>query len=416
MDPSDRSRTGSTRTAHRFGRRDFLRGAVAGLGLGLLPRSARAEGGAPRVRRRVVLGRTGIEVPDIGFGSSRLSGDVDLVRYALDRGVTHFDTAEGYTEGASERTIGRALLGKRDRITLTSKTQAGARASRDEMMAALEGSLRRLQTDYVDLYFNHAVNDVRRLQNPEWAEFTSRAKEQGKIRFTGLSGHGGRLVECLDHAIDQDIVDAVLVGYNFGQDPSFFQKFTSSMDFVAVQPDLPRVLAKAKQKNVGVMAMKTLRGAKLNDMRPFERGGATYAQAAFRWTLSSPNVDSLVVTMKSREMVDEYVAASGWTAPKTADIPLLQEYEARNGATQCRYGCNACEGSCPHGVPIADVLRTRMYDRDYGDFELARAEYAKLGAGASPCLGCAHETCAGACPFGLSIPDLTEPTHRRLIG
>ena len=60
-------------------------------------------------------------------------------------------------------------------------------------MRALEGSLRRLRTDRIDIYFNHAVNDVARVQNPEWPEFVAKAKQQGKIRFTGVSGHGGRL-------------------------------------------------------------------------------------------------------------------------------------------------------------------------------------------------------------------------------
>src|SRR2546422_7791960 len=171
--------------------------------------------------------------------------------------------------------------------------------------------LRRLRTDYVDVYFNHAVNDLERLKNPEWHEFTTRAKQAGKIRFVGMSGHAGRLIECLDYALDTNGVDVILVAYNFGQDPSFHQKFTGSFDFIARQPELPRVLQKAKAKGVGVITMKTLMGARLNDMRPFERGGATFAQAAFRWVLSSPNVDALIISMTSRGVIDEYLVASG---------------------------------------------------------------------------------------------------------
>ena len=97
------------------------------------------------------------------------------------------------------------------------KCQADTRAS--ELMRALEQSLRRLRTDRVELYFNHAVNDVARLQNPEWQEFTTRAKKQGKIRFTGMSGHGAQLAECLDYALENDLIDVMLVAHNFGQDP-----------------------------------------------------------------------------------------------------------------------------------------------------------------------------------------------------
>ncbi len=395
----------------RVDRREFLRrSALAGIGLGLLPVVAAVAAEPPRVRRRVQLGSSGLELPDIGFGSSRLRGDEGLVRHALSRGITHFDTAESYMAGHSETTLGRALRGVREQVTLTSKVSCRPRDSREELMRALEGSLRRLQTDRVEIYLNHAVNDVARLRNEEWYEFVERAKQQGKIRLAGMSGHGGRLVECLDYAVDHDLVDVVLVGYNFGQDPAFHERFTRRFDLVARQPDLPRVLAKARRKGVGVIAMKTLRGARLNDLRPYETAGATFAQAAFRWVLSGSIVDSLVVTMTTPERVDEYLGGSGWERPKRADLPLLERYEARNGTSQCRYGCSACADACPHAVAIPDVLRTRMYARDYGDVANARASYAKLQVDASPCLSCANQVCANACNYGLDIPTLTRST------
>ena len=401
-------------------RREFLRrGALAGASVGLLPLAASSALGAqepPRVKGERTLGRTGLRVSDIGFGSSNLDGNVLLVRHALERGINYFDTAESYQDGRSEETLGNALRGHRERVILASKVGAEAHTSRTTLMQSLDASLRRLRTDRIDVYFNHAVNDVARLQNPEWPEFVSRAKQAGKLRFTGMSGHGGRLIECLDYALDHSLVDVVLVGYNFGQDPAFHQRFTKSLDFVAVQPDLPRVLAKAKAQGVGVIAMKTLRGAKLNDMRPYESGGATFAQAAFRWVLSGGNVDALVVTMTDRRQVDEYLGASGWQPPSRAQERLLERYEARNGATQCRYGCGDCLSACPVGVPISDVLRTRMYAEDYGDLRLARSEYAALGAGAGACASCAHRACTGACPHGLDIPELTTRAHRTIAG
>jgi predicted aldo/keto reductase-like oxidoreductase len=402
---------------HGIDRREFLRRtALGGVALGVSSLGARPAADPPRVRRKVRLGRTGLEIPDIGFGGSSLAGDEALVRHVLDRGITYFDTAEGYKGGRSEETLGRALQGVRDQVILASKVMAGAEESRTDLMASLEASLRRLRTDHIDVYFNHAVNSIDRIRNPEWPEFVALARKQGKIRWSGLSGHGGRLAECIEYALDHDLIDVMLVAHNFGQDPSFTQRFTASLDFVAVQPDLPRLMAKAKQQDVGVIAMKTLRGARLNDMRPFETDGTTYAQAAFRWVLSGPHVDALVVTMTSPEQVDEYLGASGAPRPTGADVSLLRRYEARNGATQCRYGCGACAEACPEGVPIAEVLRTRMYARDYGDLDLARSEYAALGAAASACVGCAHVSCVGACPFGIAIERHTGPTHALLAG
>lgn len=378
--------------------------------------SAQPAGGARgRVRRYATLGRTGMRVSDISFGASRLgAGEGDLVRHALDRGINYFDTADSYRGGDAETTIGDVLRGKRDRVHIASKTATSPSDRRDSLMRSLEQSLRRLRTDYVDVYFNHAVNEVERLKNPEWREFTLRAKQQGKIRFVGMSGHAGRLAECLDYALDTDGVDVILVAYNFGQDPAFLQQFTRAFDFVARQPDLPRVLQKAKAKGVGVIAMKTLMGARLNDMRPFEKGGATFAQAAFRWVLSNRNADALIVSMTSREVIDEYLGASGWQAAAGEDLPLLRRYARMNGASYCRHGCQACLSACPYGVPIGDVLRARMYATDYGDPALARSEYALLPAGAAPCLSCAAQPCRSACPHGLPIERLLAPTHRML--
>jgi predicted aldo/keto reductase-like oxidoreductase len=372
-----------------------------------LPAAVYHRGGAGAGRRRVRLGQTGLELPDIGFGSSSLSGDDALVAHALARGITWFDTAESYQGGSSEETLGRALAGRRNDVLLASKQSAGASTKRAELFETLEGSLRRLRTDRIDVYFNHAVNDPARLRNDEWYEFASRAKQAGKIRFTGMSGHGGRLVECLDLAIGSKLVDVVLVAFNFGQDPAFYQRFTGSFDFVGRQPELPRVLTKARAAGIGVIAMKTLRGARLNDMRPYEGAGATFAQAAFRWIFSTGLADALIVTMKSTAQVDEYLGASGWTAPHPADAALLRRYARRSERTQCRYGCGDCASACPAGISIPDVLRARMYAVDYEEPSLAHAALAEAG-GAAACLTCDGTPCATACPHGVAIPELTR--------
>jgi len=284
-------------------------------------------------------------------------------------------------------------------------------------MQALEGTLRRLQTDHVDVYFNHAVNDVARLKNPEWYEFAAAAKQQGKLQFTGMSGHAGNLIECLDYAIASGHFDVILCAYNFGQDPRFYQRFLGNFDMIARQPDLPRVLASARRRDVGVVVMKTLMGARLNDMRPYEHGGATFAQAAFRWVLSNRDVDGLIVSMTSRAAIDEYLGASGArTVAEREDLPLLQRYAQGHSSSYCKHGCNACADGCPADVAISDVLRTRMYAVDYGDLRMARDEYSTIVRNAEACLSCTARPCAGACPHGLDVASLATPVHRLLAG
>lgn len=232
----DESRTSRPRpAASSLDRRAFLQqSAWLSLGgLALLPGcgegDAPSPAGAavrpgdepPRIRRRATLGRSGIEIPDISFGGWGLDGDERLVRHALDRGVTHFDTAPDYADGRSEATLGRALGGDRQRVTLATKYAAPAGATRDEIMGQLEKSLARLGTDHVDVYFNHAVNKLARIRNPEWLEFVEKAKQQGKIRVSGMSGHGGKLAECVDAAIDDGMTDVFLLAHNYANEPGF---------------------------------------------------------------------------------------------------------------------------------------------------------------------------------------------------
>lgn len=368
-----------------------------------------------RIQRYGRLGRSGLSISDISFGSSRLrTGQEDLVRHALAKGVNYFDTADSYTSGQSESVLGRALAADREQITLVSKTKVWENDDRHSIMRALEGSLKRLKTDYVDVYFNHAVNDTERLDNPEWNEFVELARRQGKLRFTGLSGHAGRLVGVIDHAVENDLVDVLLVSYNFGQDPAFYESLSRSFNRIATQTGLPAALARAREKDIGVVAMKTLMGARLNDMRPYENAGATFAQAAFHWTLANPDVDGLIVSMTGIEQIDEYLGASGGQAVSQRELELLRQYAALNGTSYCRQACNDCAGACPYDVPIADVLRTRMYAVDYGDLEFARDEYAQLAKNADACLNCSGEPCRSACSHGLDISAWCAPTHRML--
>ena len=108
------------------------------------------------------------------------------------------------------------------------------------------------------------------------------------------------------------------------------------------------------------------------------------------------------------------MAASGDPALRGEDLELLKRYASLQDRRYCRHGCNVCEGACPEGVEIAEVLRTRMYDVDYGDPALAVEDYAKLGQPASACLRCVHQACLGSCPYGIPIPEFTRDAATRL--
>jgi predicted aldo/keto reductase-like oxidoreductase len=416
-----RDRTQPDRTRTGIDRRTFLQqGGRAALGLGAFgvayaARAASAPAGAPTIQRYVPLGKTGLVISDIGFGSSGCPS-ADIVRHCYDRGMTYFDTAEmygseGWGEGEFVETfLGQALHDKRDKVVITTKYLAEATDDRTLIMSKLEESLRRLRTDHVDIFLNHAINDLDRVKNPEWFEFADLAKKQGKIRFSGMSGHGGQLQECVEYAIDHDLVDVILCSHNFGSDPKFYEKFTKKFDWVANQAGIRRLFKKAHDKGIGVIAMKTQMGAKLNDLSAYEAEGATFQEASLRWVLSDSNVDAAIISMTSVEVADSYIRASGKRGVRETDARILEHYVRTQTTDYCRPGCSGCGSACPLGVPIADTLRQRMYAKRYGNLPLARSGYAALGQGASACLGCSGQPCQNACEFGLEISTLTRET------
>ncbi|MFQ5667084.1 MAG: aldo/keto reductase [Candidatus Binatia bacterium] len=349
---------------------------------------------ASRVRRYRPLGRTGFQMSDISFGCAGLS-DPGVVRRGVERGITYFDTSPDYSRTGSERALGQGIKGTpRDQLFLVSKfcTPDGHLASDapvSTVIRAVEGSLRRLGTDYLDLVHIHAVNSIHRLMAPNIHEAFDRLKQAGKVRFLGVSSHTPDLETVMRHAIDSGRFDVIMVAYNFRN-----------------WPDLTHIFARAHARGVGVVAMKTLKGAKhtqLADFTPSER--ESFAQAAFRWVLTNPDVSGLVVSMSSYAQIDEYLYASG-QAVSGNDVALLEKYERLIAHDYCRPGCGACLPACPYGVPVDDIMRYAMYAENYGREKEAMRLYAheEPARRANRCLECAAP-CEHACAFQLPIRD-----------
>ncbi len=361
----------------------------------------------------VKLGNTDIKIPDIGFGSSMTSSE-KIARYAFDKGIRYFDTAESYHGGDSEISIGNALSKVRDQVIIGSKTRALTYENKKDFMSSLEGSLKRLRTDYIDIYFNHAVNSVARLKNDEWWEFIDKAKEQGKIKYSGISGHGSNLAECLEYCIDKNLVNVILSAFSFAQDPKFLEKLRHTFHFVAINPTLPRVLEKARKKGIGVIAMKTLAGARLNDMRPYEDNNMTYSQAAIKWALNTNYADAAVISMTSDSLIDELAMINSLDSNEDYNYRLLEKYYALNKENICPPGCDSCKEGCPNNVNIPDVLRSRMYAVDYKNPNNALISYAQIQSNAESCFSCKDAPCLNKCNYNLDIKSLNKLTHKLL--
>ena len=361
---------------------------------------ARPEWGAARIRSYRRLGRTGAMVSDVSLGSSRIQ-DVDIARRAFDRGLNYVDTAPDYADAGSEQLLGEAMRGRRreDLFVATKFCHPNGHLRDDtpvpDVIRAVEDSLRRLQTDYVDLVHIHSCDRLERLMAPNIHEAFDRLREQGKARFLGVSTHTPNLEEVANAAIDSRRFDVLMLAYHFGM----WNRFDD-------------ILKKAKANDVAIVAMKTLKGAKHTNLASFRDEGTSYAQAAFRWVLSNPDVSCLVVSFSDPQHVDEYLAASG-TAVAAADTALLERYDRLIAGDYCQPHCGACLDSCPHELPINDVLRYRMYARDYRWPEEGRRLYAALDRTPASCISC-PAPCAGSCPLGVPIREKMLDARRVL--
>ena len=361
--------------------------------------TARPEWRQSRVKSYRRLGRTNAMVSDISLGSGHIN-DVSVAQEAIERGITYFDTAPDYSDTASERVLGEAMKGQRDKIFLATKfCVADGHLPNDtpvpKIIECVEASLRRLQTDHVDLIHVHSCDRVERLMAPNIHEAFDRLKEQGKVRFMGVSTHTPNLEAVANAAIDSGRFDVMMLAYHFGMWPSF-----------------GHILEKAKAHDVGIVAMKTLKGAKHTNLAKFRDEASAYSQAAFRWVLSNPAVSCLVISISTHQHVEEYLYASG-TAVQSSDVALLSRYDELIAGEYCQPHCGVCLDSCAYALPINDILRYRMYFKDYGWEKEGLRLYAKLQTNAAACVGCAAP-CAGTCPIGVPIQEKMIDAHRLL--
>jgi aryl-alcohol dehydrogenase-like predicted oxidoreductase len=210
------------------------------------------------------LGRTGEAVTMLGIGGYHVGWTSErdaeeIIEAALEGGIRFFDTAESYQDGESERRYGKYLVPRhRDKVFLMTKTQSrNAKTAREH----LEGSLRRLKTDYLDLWQVHALRDPadvdRRLDN-EVLEVVLKAREEGKVRYTGFTGHRNpeAHLRILERTEETDPFDVCQMPVNV-IDPSYHSFIEQ------VTPVLQR-------RRIGLLAMKTLADGRFFGAKPMK--------------------------------------------------------------------------------------------------------------------------------------------------
>lgn len=382
-------------------RRSFLKlgAASAGAAIGCGTREAPLEQPrAPAKMRYRPLGATGLEVSEIAFGAHGVDNP-PLMAAALEAGITTFCTSGRYLDGREEEALGEAIArtgAARDRIVIFTGNVHETNESVSSILAGFDGSLRRLRTEYIDVYYNAMVKTPRDVRADALFDAFESARRAGKVRHLGLSGHHGGMQDCL------------IAGLETGRYEVFFTKY----DFVSY-PDQDEILRRATAAGIGTVVFKTDAGNRRREIEDLERGGLSFRQATIRWALTNPDVASVAVTLTSFDQIRECVAAVGaGLAPH--EVAMLRRYAREMEHRYCRL-CATCEGSCAHGVAVADIMRYEMYFTCYGREKEAMRLYRELPrqATATACAGCAAP-CDGACPFGREVRAGLVDAHRRL--
>ena len=308
------------------------------------------------------LGKTGLEVSEIGFGAWAIGGNkhgnsygptndkesLKAIQKALELGCNFFDTADVYGHGHSEKLIGEALEGRREDIIIATKVGgdfynvgAGANFTREYITFAIEKSLKRLRTDYIDIYQLHNPNR-QLISNGDMFETLKELKKEGKIRFYGISIFDP--AEGLE-AIKAGNVDTIQVIYNiFDQSP------------------VSRLFPAAKNKDVGIITREPLANSFLTGKHDFkskfpsgdirssfpegykkgmikaveklnfliENKEVTLAQAALKFVLASDAVSTVIPGIKTEYQAKENLKAGDGEGLTHEELSQIKELVDNN--------------------------------------------------------------------------------------
>jgi predicted aldo/keto reductase-like oxidoreductase len=342
--------------------------------------AGRPAAGPPNLDHRTI-GKTGLKVTTVGMGCM-ITSDPTVITRAADLGITYFDTARGYQHGNNERMVGTALGAKRKQVVLSTKSHSFDKAS---LLADLDTSLSELKTDFVDIWYLHSRDNPKDITD-EMIEAQQIARQQGKIRFAGMSTHA--LPKMADWTVTKKAFDVVLTVCNFSIDKT-----------------VEDAMAAVAATGTGVVGMKVMAGGAhgfgpSNPIRDrLGREGAMLA--ALKWVLHKPFISTTIPSMTDMDQLDENVRAMAEPF-SGADDKLLTAHLDEIRPLYCSM-CGQCDGDCAKGLPVADMLRILTYADGYGQFALARERFLELPAhvAAVRCGDCAE--CTVECPHGVKV-------------
>ena len=369
-------------------RRKFLGlSALAGAGVVVAPQVTMAAAKTKtetEVLPTRLLGKTGLEIPILSMGVMRADNPA-VVRAAYNAGLTHFDTAHGYQNGKNEELLG-VFFKNKDRSTFTIATKGKAHPNNEnfeqEYEELLNTSLRRLQMDYVDIFYAHALDNVEEVSHPRLLALLQKFKEEGKIRHIGFSTHANK-PEQIDKAIQTGLYEVILISYNFT---------------LGILPELEAAIQRGIDAGIGFVAMKTMVGGMEDANGKKQVDGA----ACLRWVWQNPNITTAIPGFTSFDLLDNCLEAAYSPELTEKDRHYLAGLQ-NNELLYCQ-NCGKCVQECRKQLAaIPTVMRAYMYNFGYKQPALSKETLIGLELTDHVCSGCV--TCSVNCPSGFNVAE-----------
>lgn len=374
-----------------------------------------------------VLGRTGLQVSEIGLGGEWLERhNTQEVKEVIDTceqaGINILDC--WMSEPNVRSNIGKALAGRRDKwyiqghIGSTWQNGQYVRSRQmDQVKEAFEDLLIRMQTDYIDLGMIHFVDEAaefERVIKGEFMNYVRSLKEAGRIHHIGLSTHNPDVARM---AAEQGEIEMILFSVNpaFDLHPAtedldeyFAEEYEAGLSGIA--PEREALYKICEQRGVGITVMKGYAGGRLFDAKTSPFGVALTPVQCLHYALTRPAVASVMVGYDTPEHVHAATAYETATEEEKDYASVLAKAPRHAYPTgQCTY-CGHC-APCPKGIDIAMV--NKLYDLATMQEEVPstiRAHYEQLKAAAADCIGC--KGCESRCPFQVSVVERMEKAKR----
>ena len=364
---------------------------------GRLPAAEASDNSSLKSMPRRILAGTGVSVSILGMGGSvDSSGYNMLLRVGLNMGINYWDSSYNYGNGKNEQVIGQFFSKyPEERKKVFQVTKASRTTEPEGMSRQLNTSLERMQTDYVDLYLMHMLQDPG-LLTPEIKAWAEQKKKEGKIKFFGFACHAN-MARMLMHASTLGWIDALMTSYNYQ---------------LKNDDGIKRGIDACARANIGLIAMK-IQGERfrtsdspedLGIVNHFINKRYTLHQARHKAIWEDERITTCLSEMTNLTILKENVAAAAdGVRLSDTDREMLDKH-ARNSLSLYCHGCMKCASVMGSDSRIHDVLRYMMYYNSYGRTDDARRLFRELpGTVRNSLASRDYSPAERACPYNIEI-------------